>query len=623
MVKSMRVLFSSDTAPELRAALESVFEETGITVGAGGRQLLLEKREKGLSVRVEEQKITIAYTRRCELFRGIGLAKEHFDEPGFFIEEFPAYKTLGLLADNSRNAVNTVETMKKAIRVTALMGFNVYMPYMEDVYEVPEYPYFGYMRGRYTKEEMQELDRYAQQFGIELIPAIQTLAHVNAIFHWPAFQGVRDLDDILLVGEEETYRLLDRMLASISEMFSSRRINIGMDEAFSLGRGRYFDINGKRPKSEIMLLHLTRMLELCDKYGLKPMMWSDMFTRNGDSVVDELPNGLSDRIGLIHWDYCTGKTEYAVEAFQQHKKLAPHVVFAGGAWKWEGYAPFLEYSYMTTRNALEAVRQCGIDEVIVTAWSDAGGEASLFSVLPVYQMFAEACYENNMTDGHVAKRLQACADACMADFTALELPNLPVPGEMGGGYATNPARYLLFQDVLMGLYDRHVIEDAFAEHFASLVPRYEEAIRRNPKWSYIFELMLAMSRLLASKVDIGIKLKKAYDAGDRTQLAVLLERLRELRGLCVDFHRSVRTQWLTENKAFGLDVQDIRLGGVTARVDTAIMRVEDYLSGRTDRLEELEPDRLYADGRPADSTDSPNTHVWHWREIVSAGVVER
>lgn len=608
---------------ELRPALEEVFEEAGILSDAQGKALRLASREKGLSVEIAEKEIRIAYARKCELFRGIGLAKEHFDEAGYSVEEIPAYKTLALMADNSRNAVNTVETMKKAIRLTALMGYNVYMPYMEDVYEVPEYKYFGYMRGRFTKAEMQEVDRYAQQFGIELIPAIQTLAHLNAIFQWPQFAGVRDLHDILLVGEEATYQLLDRMLGAISEMFTSRRINLGMDEAALLGRGRYFEINGVKPKSEIMLSHLSRMLELCDKYGLQPMMWSDMFTRNADSAVEELSDGMADRIALVHWDYVTGKKEYAVEAFQKHKKLTPHVIFAGGAWKWEGYAPFLRYSYMTTRNALEAVRECGIDEVIVTAWGDAGGEASLFSVLPVYQMFAEACYENNMEDGHVARRLKACADAEMADFTALELPNLPVPGEIGGGYETNPARYILFQDILMGLYDRHVVEDDFARHFASLPPLYEQAAARNPKWAYIFELMRVLSQLLAKKCDLGIKLKKAYDAGDREELAVLLVRLREVRDLCSQFHEAVRVQWMTENKIFGMDVQDLRLGGLEARVDAAVRRVEDYLDGRVSRLEELEQERLYADGRPEDSQDPLNTHMWYWRDVVTAGVLER
>ena len=104
---------------------------------------------------------------------------------------------------------------------------------------------------------------------------------------------------------------------------------------------------------------------------------------------------------------------------------------------------------------------------------------------------------------------------------------------------------------------------------------------------------------------------------------MLLVRLREVRDLCSQFHEAVRVQWMTENKIFGMDVQDLRLGGLEARVDAAIRRVEDYLCGRVSRLEELEQERLYADGRPEDSQDPLNTHMWYWRDVVTAGVLER
>lgn len=58
------------------------------------------------------------------------------------------------------------------------------MLYTEDTYEVNDEPYFGYVRGRYTKEEMKELDAFAGSLGISLIPCIQTLAHLKATFRW-------------------------------------------------------------------------------------------------------------------------------------------------------------------------------------------------------------------------------------------------------------------------------------------------------------------------------------------------------------------------------------------------------------------------------------------------------
>ena len=33
------------------------------------------------------------------------------------------------------------------------MGLNSLMLYMEDTYEIPEYPYFGHLRGRYSQSD--------------------------------------------------------------------------------------------------------------------------------------------------------------------------------------------------------------------------------------------------------------------------------------------------------------------------------------------------------------------------------------------------------------------------------------------------------------------------------------
>ena len=60
----------------------------------------------------------------------------------------------GTMLDCSRNSVPNVETIKKYIRIQAALGMNTMMLLHRGYpYEVPEYPYFGAFRGRYTKEE--------------------------------------------------------------------------------------------------------------------------------------------------------------------------------------------------------------------------------------------------------------------------------------------------------------------------------------------------------------------------------------------------------------------------------------------------------------------------------------
>ena len=65
------------------------------------------------------------------------------------------------MADASRNAVMKVETAKKLIRHLAMSGYDSFMLYLEDTYIVKDYPYFGYLRNPYKKEEKYLLSGYS------------------------------------------------------------------------------------------------------------------------------------------------------------------------------------------------------------------------------------------------------------------------------------------------------------------------------------------------------------------------------------------------------------------------------------------------------------------------------
>ena len=125
-----------------------------------------------------------------------------------------------------------------------------------------------------------------------------------------------------------------------------------------------------------------------------------------------------------------------------------------------------------------------------------------------------------------------------------------------------------------------------------------------------FELITAFSDVLENKADFGVRLKSAYDAGDRATLAAMaeecdtvLEKLRVLK----DAHRKV---WLTYNKPFGFEAHDIRYGGLIARFETVKLRVASYLSGEVDSLPELEEKRLRLDC--LDESAEPFNGYFNW-----------
>ena len=254
---------------------------------------------KPLSVEKKGDDCAITYGRRVELFRGLGLLAEHKGEENYSTTQPARFKMDGMMLDCSRNGVMKLDVVKKFVRYMAIMGLDTLMLYTEDTYEIPEYPYFGYMRGRYSCEELKEMDEYAYNYGIELIPCIQTLAHLEGALRWQCFDEVKDCNNILLCGEEKTYTLIEAMIRTCRNCFRTKRIHIGMDEAHMMGLGKYLDRNGFEKREHIFCRHLDRVNSICQQYDFKPMIWSDMFFRLGfaGGFVENAPYLFIMRIG--------------------------------------------------------------------------------------------------------------------------------------------------------------------------------------------------------------------------------------------------------------------------------------------------------------------------------------
>ncbi len=602
--------------------------ETGLLLladflGLPDTEVAFEKGD-GMSLCEKNGRITVGYETPRDALRALSFL------PAFLKDKQPIrqkadFDTLCVMADCSRNAVINVQSVKELLLYMAAMGFNALMLYTEDTYEIPEYPYFGHLRGRYTKEELKELDAFGASLGIELIPCIQTLAHLNAIFDWPDFAPYHDIDDILLADDERVYDLIECMFKNLRECFSSRRLHVGMDEAHHLGRGRHTDLNGPSVKSDIMLRHLSKVIGLCKKYDFEPVMWSDMFFRmqfGGAYRVKEgeLSGMVTDRIppevGLCYWDYYThpSQTEYLSHMFSCHEKIGNPIWFAGGAWGWTGVTPKNRFSVWVTPTHLRFARQYNVRNVIATAWGDDGAECAVFAVLPSLLQYAEICYGN---ESALEERSQACFGIGFDDFMTLD-----AVGSLGEGFSddyTNPPcveKSALFNDPMIGKMDADLaklpLEGKYAKDAECLA-----AVPDN-KFGYLFRTQLAYAKLLDKKTFLSRDIKAAYRGGDKQALRrIAADVIPETVRLLEDYIDAFRTQWYTVNKPFGFEIQELRLGGMKERLAAAARRLTDYADDKIDRLEELEqPDLPIGTGR-----SRPAVLLNSWRRAYSAGVL--
>ena len=501
------------------------------------------------------------------------------------------FDTFGVMIDMSRNAVMSIDGLKRFLTLLKKMGYNMVMLYTEDTYEVDGEPYFGYMRGRYSKAEMKEIDAFAEGLGMTVIPCIQTLAHLNAIFRWGNFP--RDCDDILLTDDERTYELIDNMFATLSECFKSRKIHIGMDEAHMLGRGKHLDIHGYETVNDIMKRHLAKVCEIAKKYDYEVMVWSDMYFRpwnDGRYVIPkckmpkEVVDALPDSVIPVYWDYYQSDEQTYSDMMSNHRQLSDRTWFAGGAWSWYGMIPYNRFTLESMIPALDACKKNKIRNVFMTMWGDDGAECSHFSQLPSLFYLAEYA-KGNRNEEKIKAKFKRLVGIDFDEFMNIDCPNDVVPYE---GKPKNPAKYMLYSDYFNGFLD-YTVKEGAGEKYREYAKQLHATAKSSRKYGYVFDTAAKLCDVMAIKYELGLKTRRAYEAGDKAELERLAKNeYVQIEKLIKIFGKAFEKQWFADNKPHGFDIQDHRIGALVYRTDACRRRLLDYTSGKIDRIEELD-----------------------------------
>lgn len=536
----------------------------------------------------ENGKITVFYTDRLSFFKAIF---------AYFVTGKTAlspsvFEKTGVMLDCARNGVPSLSFLKEYILSAVAAGYNYLGLYVEDCIEVEDEPHFGYMRGRYTEKEIKELVSFANLFGFEIMPFVQTLAHLGLIFrHWdPYYKDMRDYGDILLMDEPRVYRLIDRLFNTIERCFGECRVNVGMDEAFMMARGKYRELHGDKDPAEVFFRHARKVCELAAKHGLKPEAWADMFVKHKDKAV--IPENLT----LRAWEYSATDEKTYCDMIADCKAMTDKVSFGSGVQKWFGTVPLNEFSELAFISALNAAKgRCG--DFLVTLWGDDGAECSHNAVWYSLIKIAGAANENPPSEAESDKISIAITGHDMKELLALDLPNKVFDKKIDK--LVNVSKYLLYEDVFYGNADFTASEE-FIPYFVKAKNELSRLAEKGGILKEIYEEEAALSAVLEKKCGIRNRLRAAYEKDDKNELLRLADSLLEIKSAVKEFEKSAEKRWLKDNKAFGIEILSIRLGGLISRLDFCAQRVKAYALGKIDEIEELSQ----ADLSPAPSDDN-------------------
>ncbi len=193
--------------------------------------------------------------------------KKECNIPCLEIEDFPRFKWRGFMLDESRHFFGK-ESVKRILDLVALHKMNIFHWHLTDDQgwriEIKKYPLLtaiGSIRkdtqvngrlskkkrgqshkGFYTQEDIKEIVAYASERHITIVPEIDIPGHTMSVLAaYPEFSctggpfkvktrfGI--FPDILCAGKASTYSFIQDIFDEVLELFPSKYIHVGGDEA--------------------------------------------------------------------------------------------------------------------------------------------------------------------------------------------------------------------------------------------------------------------------------------------------------------------------------------------------------------------------------------------------------
>ena len=547
----------------------------------------------GVKVSYEDGKAVLGASTKSQLARcyfllamEISSGKDKID-----IEQKPLFKDMGVML--SMQTPLKVDFVITYMECMAALGYTYIWLYMETSYEVKEYPFFGYMKGRYTEEDLRRIDEAGDRLGIEVIPCIQTFGHLSDYLRWGASTPVKDNAECLLADCEDTYVFIEALIKTVAGIFKSRRVHIGFDETRGMGLGRYLINHDYPDRTALFCRHLTRVKEICFKYGLQPAMWSDMpFRLGGDghsdeydtkSVIPETVSKATAGVDMVFWDYYNQEYDPYDKCMKRHLELFPdsRIVFAGGVWVLDNHIMNMPHTLNATIPALQAAIDNGIENINATIWGNASNTNMDQSIhgLPA---FSEFCYLGRDCSRDDIYRVMEYLTKQSREFI-----EAICKFHLGYKNSLKLGSRLIWTDVLYEKLRFNLDYKWAKEQLLEALPTIKEADVSIDPISQ--EYYIKLFEIAVIKCDILGGLRSAYKSGDKEFLKKVADELiPEVLPLYERAGEIKAHLWLRTTTPFGVESIQLQYAGIIARLKFAKDRITAYLNGDIDRIEELE-----------------------------------
>ena len=348
---------------------------------------LWEKEEYGIEINADGVRISAS----CDegLFRAVTTLQQlvrRGSAPHMRVHDKPMLARRGYMIDISRGRMPKVETIRQMIDLLAALKYNEFQLYMEgDCFKYAAYPKETADFDCLTPEDILELDEYCRARFIDLVPNQNSFGHMYTWLKKPDFHhlGLFEADETpstLNPLLDESFEFVTNLYASLLPYFKSEYVNIGLDEAYGLGKFQIEEYCREKGKDVVFMDWLNKLNDhIRDTYGRKIMFWADMIY-NYPNIYDRVPK---DAIAL-EWGY---------ELIQSQRMTAHCIAYRNAGVKYYvcpstnthgSFAGRMDVTTFNIRTCAELANEYGAEGLLLTDWGDGGHPQSwVWSMNPI------------------------------------------------------------------------------------------------------------------------------------------------------------------------------------------------------------------------------------------------
>jgi hexosaminidase len=200
--------------------------------------------------------------------------------------DYPKYEKRGLMIDVARKYF-TIDFLRDYVKQLSWYKMNMFQIHLNDDVGTPfadgttaayrlestTYPGLASGNGHYTKQEFKELQWMAMDYGINVVPEIDTPGHSRAFTSYnPALGNERGLDISKPETVEFVKSLFNEYLDGSDPTFVGPEVHIGTDEYWG-------------PDIERFRWYMDTLVTHINSKGKHPIMWGGLTMYNGTTPI--------------------------------------------------------------------------------------------------------------------------------------------------------------------------------------------------------------------------------------------------------------------------------------------------------------------------------------------------